>query len=235
MRLPTFFYLLLAAAFLAGCAGNDIHVNDGAFLPSARMSVGLSKHEGAPTTPQSGHAIEGSYHGARGHTEQERETGDDNIDYQGVTFVAPVELNHDYSFRSGEIMYRWRKFFGQRQSFGVEALGGVGHNIFYLTTTAAGGLAASHKFNSTGLALAVGGIWRFQPQTSLQVRITSIGGSSKEEVSASRFDLHVVHAVSRNVAVRGGLTSWSVDVERTGNSDIRASFGGPAVALEIAF
>lgn len=223
-----------AIALLAGCAGNDIRVDDTALLPSARMSVGLSKHQSAPTTPQNGHAIEASYHGAKGSDKQERETGDDDLIFQGVTFVAPVELSHDYSFRSGELMYRWRRFFGQSQRFGVEALGGVGHNIFYLAT-AGGGLVASQKFNTTGLALGIGVIWRFRPETSLQVRLTSIGSSEKEQVRAGRFDLHVVHALARNVALRGGLTSWSVDVERTGNSDIRASFGGPAVALEVNF
>lgn len=233
MRMRTFFYLALAAA-LSGCAGNDIFVSDGAFLPSARVSVGLSKHEGAPTAPQSGHAIEASYHGAKGRTEQEREVGDDPLVFQGIVFAPPVDLDHDYSFRSGEVMYRWRKFFGQSQKWGVEGLGGVSHNIFYLSTTG-GGLAASQKFNTTGVALGVGGIWRFIPSTSLQVRLSFLGLSDREEVSANRLDVHVQHALARNLAVRAGITSWSIDVERSGNSDIRARLIGPAVAVELAF
>lgn len=233
MRAQTLFYLVLAAV-LSGCAGNDIYVGDGAFLPSARMSVGLTKHEGAPTAPQSGHAIEASYHGAKGHTDQEREVGDDPLIFQGIVFAPPVDLNHDYSFRSGEVMYRWRKFFGQSQNWGLEVLGGVSHNIFYLTTTG-GGASASQKFNTTGIALGVGGVWRFIPSTSLQVRLSFLGLNDREEVTANRFDVHVQHALARNLAVRAGITSWAIDVERSGNSDIRARLFGPAVALELAF
>lgn len=225
-----------AIAALAGCANgpSDIRISDGAFIPSGRISVPIiSKQQAPPSTPQNGHAIEASYTGAKGSDKQELETGNDPVLFDGVTFAAPVELKHEYAFRSGELLYRWRKFFGSSQNFGVEALGGVGHNIFYLTTTG-GGQAASRKYNTTGLALGVGGIWKFRPDTSLQVRFTSMGSGEKEEISASRFDLHVVHALARNVAIRGGLSSWHVSIERTG-SDIEAGFSGPAIALDIMF
>jgi len=228
----------LAAVSLAGCASgpSDIEVGDTAFIPSARVSVPIfTKPSGmAPSTPQNGHVIEASYTGAKGSDKQELESGDDDIVFGGQTFVAPVNLKHEYNFKYGEIVYRWRKFFGGSQTFGMEALGGIGHSMFYLTTTGGGGQAASHKYNTTGLALGIGGIWKFRPDTSLQVRLSGMGSGDKEDISASRFDIHVVHAIARNIAIRGGLTSWHVSIERFG-SDIDASFSGPAIALDVAF
>ncbi len=227
----------LAVALLAGCASgpSDLEISDTAFLPSGRISVpiaGAGRKE-APSTAQNGHAIEMSYYGSQGSDKQDLEAGNDPILFNGVTFNAPVELRHEYKFRYGEAVYRWRHFFGSSRKFGMEALGGVGHGIFYVSTMG-GGLAASHKYNSTGLVLGLGGIWKFRPDTSLQVRISGMGGGGKEEVNASRFDLHVVHTLARNIALRGGLSSWAVSVQRFG-SDIDASFSGPAAALEISF
>ena len=115
----------------------------------------------------------------------------------------------------------------------MEALAGVGHGILYVATTAPG-QAASQKFNTTGIAVGVGGIWKFQPQTSLQVRLTAFGGEDEGITSASRLDVHVVHSLARNIALRAGLSSWGVTVNRF-QSDVKASFGGPALALEVAF
>ena len=60
------------------------------------------------------------------------------------------------------------------------------------------------------------------------------GGEKEGITGASRFDVHVVHVLASNVALRAGLTNWTVSVNRF-ESDVRASFGGPAVALEINF
>ena len=153
----------LAATPLAGFAGpSDLQIGDFAAIPSARVSMSLSKPTAAPAFAQNGHAIEASWTGARGNDKQELETGDDPIIFGGQTFSPPLEVKHEYKFKYGEVLYRWRKFFGGRQVFGMEALGGVGHGIFHVASTAPG-QAASQKFNTTGLALGVGGIWKFRP------------------------------------------------------------------------
>lgn len=224
----------LAAAFLGGCASGDLRINDFAFVPSGRVSMQLTKRNAAPAFAQNGHAIEASYTGAKGRDKQQLESGDDPITFNGTTFTPPVEVNHEYNFKFGELVYRWRKFFGGSQVLGMEALGGVGHGIFHVASTAPG-QAAGDKFNTTGLVLGVGGIWKFYPETNLQLRLTAFGGEKEGITSASRFDVHVVHVLASNVALRGGLTYWNVSINRAFQSDIKASFGGPAVALEVAF
>ena len=235
LRLATAPAAALVTALLAGCSSgpSNIRINDFAAIPSARVSVSLTKPTAAPAFPQNGHAIEASYTGAKGNDKQELETGDDPVIFNGVTFPSPNNLRHEYRWKYGEVLYRWRKFFGGSQVFGMEAFGGVGHGILYLASTAPG-RAASQKFNTTGLALGVGGIWKLRPATSVQLRLTVFGGEKEGITGASRLDVHLVHVLASNVALRGGLTHWSVSVNRF-QSDVRANFGGPAVALDINF
>ena len=235
LRLAAAPALALVTALLAGCTSgtSNIRISDLAAIPSARVSVSLTRPTAAPAFPQNGHAIEASYTGAKGNDKQELESSDDPIILNGVSFPPGSNLNHEYRWKYGELLYRWRRFFGGSQVAGMEVFGGVGHGILNVASTAPG-LAASRKFNTTGLALGVGGIWKLRPETSVQLRLTAFGGEKEGITSASRFDVHLVHVLASNVALRGGLTHWSVSVNRF-ESDVRASFGGPAVALDINF
>ncbi len=99
------------------------------------------------------------------------------------------------------------------------------------------------NLSDAGLVLGVGGIWRFQPATSLQVRLTAFGSGSTEGVtSASRFEVYVAHALARNLNVRAGLGSLSARSAReddrdsnSTNSPIRASAGGVLLGLDFVF
>jgi hypothetical protein len=60
--------------------------------------------------------------------------------------------------------------------------------------------------------------------------------------AAGRLDVHVAWAFARNVAVRGGLTSWAFTSGRSeardsasGNSRVTAAASGVAIGLDVAF
>lgn len=235
----------LAAALIALPAAAEhthIVIEDGVFLPSLRGAIDIWPRGMAPSVPHTGHAIEAGLTGASGKDHQTRLAGDPPLTFGGQTYAAPTTINYEFDFAYFELLYRYRHFFGATRKFGIEGLAGLGAaglDIVAYTATQ----RATQKLHNSGIVLGGGVVWNFLPSTSLQSRITAFGSGEREGVTgALRFDVMVAHALARNVALRGGLTSWGVTSQRdehedstSPNSHIRASFGGLALGLEVMF
>ncbi|HTG96213.1 MAG TPA: hypothetical protein VL982_02070, partial [Burkholderiales bacterium] len=148
---------------------------------------------------------------------------------------------HEFDFRFFEVAYRFRHFFGESKTFGIEALGGLGFAEFELTTSSAT-QSASEKMSSGGLLGAFGVIWKFHPAASLHPRLTLFASGDEEGVTAAaRLDVNIAWALARNVAVRGGLVSWGIGSSRSQTSDtsvnsrIQAGLSGLLLGLDVAF
>jgi hypothetical protein len=237
---------LLAAALVATPAAADhleIKVDDtSTVLPSARIGIDISPRGERPSVPHSGHGIELGLTGTTGKGHQTRTAGAPPLVFGGQVFAAPNELNQEFDFAYVELVYRFRHFFGEGRTFGIEALGGLGYAEYDLTITTPT-QRANDNLASGGLVLGFGVIWKFLPTTSLQSRLTLFGSGQTEGVTgAGRWDLFVAQALGRHAAVRAGITGWGLTSSRDDEDDfssvnslIRASFSGFAVGLELAF
>lgn len=234
----------LAAALIACPAFADhthIVIEDGVFLPSLRGSFDIwPRGEDAPSAPHTGHGVEVGLTGASGKDQQTRGAGDPALTFGGQAFAAPSTIHYEFDFGYFELLYRYRHFFGAARTFGIEGVAGLGSAAMEITASTAT-QRASDELRSGGLVLGAGVVWRFRPQTSLQSRISVFGSGEREGVtSAARFELLVSHAFTRNIALRGGVTSWAVASQRdedaaSPNSHIRARFGGLALGLDVMF
>lgn len=236
---------VLAAALVATPALADhreIKVDDtSTVLPSGRIGIDIEPRGQRPAVPHSGHGIELGFTGTTGKDQQTRIAGAPPLAFGGQVFAAPNELSHEFDFAYVELLYRYRHFFGESRTFGIEGLGGLGYAAYDLTITTPT-QRANERLSSGGLVLGLGLVWKFLPTTSLQSRITAFGSGDEEGVTgAGRFDLFVAQALGRYAAVRAGITSWGVTSSREDddfnslNSLIRARFSGFAVGLELAF
>jgi hypothetical protein len=233
---------LPAAAALAACAlldpaDNDItFANNNTFIPSVRVSASISPSRGSPSEPQSGHGVELDVAGGRSSDTQALSAGQAPVLFGGQTFTGPQQLHSDFDFRFVELAYRYRKFFGRSQAFGIEVLGGAGDADLSLAISGAT-QRASKTFSGIGAVGSFGALWRFRPTTSLQARYTEFASSAGD---AHRFDLYVAQALGRNAALRAGFAQWNFDLEGDRNASARPStigvrFSGPALALDLMF
>jgi hypothetical protein len=236
---------ILAAALLANPALADhreIKVDDtSTFLPSGRIGIDISPRGARPSVPHTGHGIEFGITGTTGKDHQSRGVGAPPLVFGGQVFAAPNELNHEFEFGYLELVYRYRHFFGEGGTFGIEGLGGLGYAEYDLTITTPT-QRANETLSNGGLVLGFGVIWKFLPSTSLQSRITLFGSGDEEGITgAGRWDLFVAQALGRFASVRAGITGWGLTSSREDddfsslNSLIRARFSGFAVGLELAF
>ena len=245
MRLLT--VLLAALVCSSAFAQQDIDAIDrtSGIIPSLRLGFGIA---GEPTTlgpavPHGGHGIELGLSGGSGEDTQTLSVGEPVVVFGGRVFNTAGTLQHEFDFGFLEVAYRYRRFFGESKVFGIEALGGLGIASLELTTTSATA-RASDKLENWGLVGGFGIVWKFLPATSLQSRITLFGSGEREGVTgAARVDLHVAHAVARNIALRAGVVSWGIVSQRAGedddndsiNSRIRAGLSGLSLGLDVAF
>src|SRR4051812_48896565 len=207
-RLPRSIAALLAAT-LAGCStGNTtIDVDDrSAFIPSARLTVPLSRLDEAPSEPQNGHAIEIGYTQTKGNSSQSLGAGQETIRFGGQTFIPPRELQYEFDYKHAELHYRYRKFLSSSPNLGFEVLGGVANSRLNLTASSLG-QGAHEKLSSAGISGGVGAIWKFRPGTSLQTRYSAFVAS---ETRGNRTELFAVQALGANASIRGGYTWWYV-------------------------
>jgi hypothetical protein len=226
----------LLAATLAGCGGagsTTIDVDDrSVFIPSVRLSVPLSTQQRPPSEPQTGHAIELGYTQAKGSSSQSLIPGQQPVRFGDQSFNSPQDLQYDFDYGYAEIQYRYRKFFGQRQNFGIQAHGGLVNSQLKLSVSSPG-QNASDKFDSAGISGGAGVIWKFRPTTSLQSRYAVFATG---ETRGSRIELFAMQALGGHAALRGGYTWWYVRAETTSPfSDIAVRFRGPAASLEVMF
>lgn len=238
----------LLAAALAGCASDTtsgITATDrGVFIPSGRAAVDITPKGETPSHPHSGHGIELGISAGSGDDTQALAAGALPVVFGGQTFSTsvPVTLAHDFDFRFYELAYRYRKFFGASQEFGIEALGGLAYADLDLTVSAPG-QRASESLQSGGIVGGFGIVWKFRPSTSLQSRVTFFGSGDEEGVSyASRLDVYVAQAIGRHAALRAGFAGWNVrserdyyDISTSNQSTIRVRFSGPAIGLDLMF
>jgi len=240
------FAIALLAALAAGCASDTtsgITVTDrSVFIPSGRFAVDISPKGEPPSHPHSSHGIELGLSGGSGDDTQGLATGALPVVFGGQQFNAPVTLAHEFDFRFVELAYRYRKFFGASQEFGIEALGGLAYADLDLTV-ASPTQRASESLQSGGIVGGFGIVWKFRPTTSLQSRVTFFGSGDDEGVTyASRFDVYVAQAIGRHAALRAGFAGWNVRSERDYYdfstsllSTIRVRFSGPAIGLDLMF
>ena len=239
--------LALVAALLAAPAFADhteIRIERAtAFTPSLRVGVEIAPREAAmPAVPNSGHGIEVGLYGTSSDKSQQRTAGAPPLSFGGQVFAAPVTLNHEFDFGFAEIAYRYRHFFSRDTTFGIEALAGLAIAEMDLTVSSPT-QRATENLQSGGIVLGLGVVWQFAQRTSLQSRLMIFGSGEREGITAAaRIELMVAHALTRNIALRGGLTAWGVESERDAdhdfsspNSHISAGFGGLALGLDIAF
>lgn len=240
--------LLLAflAALVCGAAlaQEDIEAIDrGIVIPSLRFSFDIAGEAGpqGPAAPHSGHAIELGLTGGSGEDSQSL-SGGEFVRFGSRNFTGSTTLQHEFDFRVFEVAYRYRRFFGAGQTFGIEALGGLGFAEVEFSTRSPTA-SASEKMSSGGLLGAFGVIWKFHPSAWLQPRLTLFGSGDEEGVTAAaRFDVQLAWAFARNVAVRGGLTSWAFTSARaegrdstSANSRVTAAASGVSIGLDVAF
>lgn len=245
MRLLT--VLLAALACGSAFAQADIEAIDrtSGIIPSLRLSFDIAGELApghGPAVPHTGHGIELGLSGGSGEDTQSLSAGDGPVVFGGRIF-APGELRHEFDFGFFEVAYRYRHFFGASKVFGIEAIGGIGVASIDLTVSSAA-QSASQKIDNGGLVAGFGIVWKFLPATSLQSRLTLFGSGEREGVTgAARLDVHVAHALARNVALRAGLVSWGVVSQRAGedddddslNSRIRMGLSGLSLGLDVAF
>jgi hypothetical protein len=237
--------LVTALACTSAFAQEDIEAIDrtSGIIPSLRLSFDIAGEPAGPqgpAVPHSGHGIEIGLSGGSGEDTQSFSGGP--VVFGGRVF-PPGTLQHEFDFGFFEVAYRYRRFFGESKVFGIEAIGGLGVASLELTTISATG-RASQKIDNGGLVGGFGIIWKFLPATSLQSRLTLFGSGEREGVTgAARLDVHVAHAVARNIALRAGLVSWGIVSQRAGedndedslNSHIRAGLSGLSLGLDVAF
>jgi hypothetical protein len=236
--------LAVIAASLAcapALAQTDLNASEsGAVIPQIRMSFNVASDPGpnGPAVPHSGHGIEIGISGGTGKDEQSL-SGSDRVVFGGRTFTGTT-LQHEFDFRFYEAAYRYRRFFGAG-GFGIEALGGLGIAELDFTTRSPTA-SANEKISNGGILGGFGLLWRFQEKTSLHARLSVFASTQVEGVTAGgRMDVHMAYAFSRNVGIRGGITSWSLisgrrDVDEDNlNSRLEAGLTGLAIALDVAF
>jgi hypothetical protein len=243
--------VLLAADTLTSCATtrqtSDISAShSGAIIPAARVSKSLSPHEGPPSEPQTGNAIEVGVTRASGTSSQSLGPGSQPILFGDQTFSAPQQLDHKFDFNYVDLAYRYRLFFGAG-NFGIEALLGLGYGDLGLRVSSSSKQASEH-ISSAGLVGGLGALWRFRPGTSLQSRYTLFASGNDNHLSnAARFDLYLAQAVGRNFALRAGFTTWTIESKRESATDsagvpsgaalspVHVKISGPALGLDAMF
>ena len=234
--------IVLGLVLLAGCATEttNISVSDnGVFLPSGRMSIDISPEVSNPSVPHGGHGLELGASGGRGEDRQEINTGQDPVVFGGRTFNAPAALEHDFKFRFLEAAYRYRRFLGTSQRFGIEVLGGLARAELDLTVSSPA-QSAREEMESPGIVGGFGLVWKLRPTTSLQSRLSLFASGDEDGVSnAQRFEVHVAQAIGRHASLRAGYADWKVDSDRdfdtATRSPIRTRFSGFALGLDLMF
>ena len=228
-----------AAAALGGCgcckspppAYSKAEVNDSAVVvPTLRVIVPF----GAPETSRGGgHAVEVRLAGVEGSDSQAHGSGAP-IRIGGVSYTAPTTLRYDFDLFNAEAAYRYRKLW---RAVGIEGLFGVGYNRVRLDV-AAPGLRSFYAKEAIGPVASVGTVWQLRPMTSLQGRYSAWWSPTDNGsfTDLLRFEVFLVQALGKNLALRAGYTVWQFDQDAEGNySDIRLRFAGPALGLDLTF
>lgn len=230
----------ITAAFalltLGGCESTTrIEARDqSVVLPSLRASFNFGKGAEAPSNPRDGHAIdfEGFY--GKASDTQSLQAGQSPIVLDGKTFAPPVQLQHEFRFTYGDVSWRWRKFFGGG-SVGLDVTAGMGVAGLDLRTSG-GGQQAVRDYSTRGAQGGIGLVWRLQPGSSLQVRVTEFASLNEGVDRISRAEVSFAQALSPYVTGRLGWAGWEVrGGSLSSDSDFRLRFSGPTLGLQFDF
>ena len=220
----------------------EIEAGAGGVIPQLGVVVDLFGDSALPTASRSAHSIDIGYAYGRGTDKQKLKGGDDPIVFGGEVFTAGQDLNYTINIRFAHLAYRYRHYFGETQAFGIEGLIGVGWAGLGLRARGATQTAAESLGNA-GYVLGVGGLWRFQRNTAVYLRILGLSTGAEEGVSsAGRFDLGVQYALGRHASVNAGLGFISAYSARENDRDsdslkspINASVGGLTLGAQLIF
>lgn len=230
---------MLATLALGGCGllpTTRIDAEDNrVFLPALRADINFGDGKQAVSEPHTGNAIEFGISKAKGSDSQSIATGQSPIILNGTTFTAPQQLRNDFDYNFANISWRWRKFFAER-SLGLEVTAGAGFSSLDLTVSSPTQRASDHHF-TRGPQAGVGLIWRLNPSTSLQGRVSEFISAADQGVNRMmRYELFIAKAFHENLTLRAGYAAWDVNGQgQSGMSDFQLRLSGPALALDWDF
>jgi hypothetical protein len=226
----------LALLGLGGCESTTrIEARDqSVVLPSLRASFNFGKGAEAPSNPRDGHAVELEAFRGKASDTQSLQANQSPIVLDGKTFTPPVQLQHEFRFTYGDVSWRWRKFFGGG-TVGLDVTAGMGVAGLDLRTRD-GGQQAARDYSTRGAQGGVGLVWRLQPGTSLQVRVTEFASLNEGVDRISRAEVSFAQALGPYVSGRLGWAGWEVrGGSLTNDSDFRLRFSGPTLGLQFDF
>ncbi len=233
--------LLLGFAF-AGCKGTPSTTiaidNRGVFSPSLRLAVDLGDSKQPPAEQHTGHAMEIEIGRATGGANQVLAAGQPPVIINNTTFNGPQQLRNSFEFNYGNVSYRARRFFGERQLIGLEGSLGMGYASMGLTV-ASFTHQDSGRYGNIGATASFGLVVRMSQSTSMHVLWTGFrfpNGLGPDGIfSTDRSETFLEQAVGDNVTLRVGYVYWVIDGSTGMGSDIRTIFAGPRFDLGLNF
>lgn len=228
---------LLVTLVLAGCLATPTTrieaENTNIFQRAIRASFNVNGGERAASEPRSGHAIEIGYQGTKVNVDQSLSVNQPPVILNGMTFPSPNQLRNEFDFSYTDISWRMREFGGHQ--FGVEFLAGIAQTSLGIAV-ASPAQSAVQNFNTGGLQLGLGPIWRTSPSSSLHARATYYISTSTGVNSLTKYELYGTYAIHENLSLQAGYADWKVDGRgESGTSDFHLHFAGPAVRLDWNF
>lgn len=120
-------------------------------------------------------------------------------------------------------------------SFGIELLAGLGQSSLGLAVTSPS-QHATQDFNTTGIQLGFGLIWRTSPSSSLHARAAYYFTSGTGVSDITKHELYYANAFHKNLSLRAGYADWKVKgFGESGMSDFQMHFAGPSLVLDCSF
>lgn len=226
---------ILATLMLAGClATTPIEAEDtGVFQRAVRASFNVNSGNRAAAEPRSGHAIEVGYQGARVSSNQLLSGSQPPVIHNGTTFSSPNQLRNDFDFSYADISWRMREFGGG--PFGVEIIAGIGQSSLGLAVTSPAQSAYRH-FNTTGLQLGIGLMWRASANSSIHARGSYYFAFDTGVNEITKYELYYANTFHKNLSLRAGYADWKVKgTGDSGMSGFQMHFAGPSVVLDCNF
>jgi hypothetical protein len=234
-----------AAILIAGCSSGPpspttiVASDQNVFVPALRVASEERQGERDPSDVGRGGAFEFNYFYGRGSDTQRVGASDQPIKLGGVNFSGPQEVRHDFTLQWYEVNARGRVFTpSPDRVFGLDFLvGGAFPRLKFRVSTPT--QQARDDFGKFGVTTGVGVLLRLRPGTSAQGRYSYYRGLGETDdlQNATRGELYLAQALTRNVVVRAGYTDWSMHVARgsANASDLNVKMRGPSLGLEAVF
>ena len=241
-RLPAVFAIVLLAACTTPGPPSPTTIvasDQTVFVPTVRIASESSQSERDPSDVGRGGAFEFNYFYGRGGDTQQVGASDQPIKLGGVNFRGPQTVQHDFTLHWYEVNARGRIFSASpERQFGMDFLiGGAFPRLDFRVS--APGQQAAESFGRFGVTTGVGVLLRMRPGTSVQGRYTYYRGLGEQDdlQNATRGELYLAQALTRNIVARAGYTDWSMHIARgsANASDLNVKMRGPSLGLEIVF